>query len=76
MANPEHSDYCNCTCPQGLSYDKLEKTLNRVRMVHIKETRDGVSYCTGCVDHDGRGDTWQLWPCETIAALVGDDNDA
>ena len=76
MSNPEHSDYCNCTCPQGLSYDKLERTLNRVRMVHIKQTRDGVTFCIACVDHDSNGGDWQDWPCDTMRALAGEDNDA
>jgi hypothetical protein len=70
--NPEHSQYCNCTCPEGLSYDKLEQTLNRVRMVHIQQTRDGVTFCTACVDHDSNGGDWQDWPCDTMRALQDD----
>jgi hypothetical protein len=72
--NPLHSDYCNCTCPEGLSYDKLERTLNRVRMVHIKQTRDGVSWCMACLDLDPEVfDKFATWPCATILALQGDD---
>ena len=64
--NPEHSDYCNCECPEGLSYKKLEETLNRVRMLHVQN----FGYCLECsifVD-DGI-----IWPCETMKALSGDD---
>lgn len=66
-----HSDYCNCECPEGLSYSKLEETLNRVRRLHVKNTRDGVSFCTACVEHDSNGGDWQLYPCETMRALEG-----
>ena len=76
MSNPEHSEYCNCECPQGLSYDKLERTLNRVRMVHVQQTRDGVTFCTACVDLESNGDDWANWPCATMRALAGEDNDA
>ena len=69
--NPLHSDYCNCTCPEGLSYDKLERTLNRVRMVHIKQTRDGVTFCGHCLDPNVF-DEFAIWPCDTISALQGD----
>lgn len=72
--NPLHSDYCNCECPEGLSYDKLEQTLNRVRMVHIKTTRDGVTFCAHCLDPNVF-DEFALWPCDTILALEGK-NDA
>jgi hypothetical protein len=72
--NPLHSDYCNCECPEGLSYKKLEATLNRVRMVHIKQTRDGETFCTGCVSHEADYSLWQTWPCETMRALQGDDD--
>jgi hypothetical protein len=71
MGNPLHSEYCNCECPQGLSYEKLERTLNRVRMVHIKQTRDGVTFCTHCLDPNVF-DEFAVWPCDTIAALEGD----
>ena len=67
MSNPEHSDYCNCTCPQGLSYDKLERTLNRVRMVHVKTVIDNETVCGGCFSY---------YPCNTMRALAGEDNDA
>lgn len=72
--NPDHSQYCNCECPEGLSYKKLEETLNRVRMVHVQQTRDGVTFCTGCVDQESYGGDWQLWPCETMRALQNDCN--
>jgi hypothetical protein len=79
--NPEHSDYCNCTCPQGLSYDKLEKTLNRVRMLH-SPTPDGRS-CRECSRIICLGTPNGLggiqYPCMTILWLQnfeGDDNDA
>jgi hypothetical protein len=75
MANSLHSDYCNCTCPEGLSYDKLEKTLNRVRMVHIMHERDGIQFCLACVDHEFFGE-FQMYPCDTMKALAGEDNDA
>jgi hypothetical protein len=71
LMNPEHSDYCHCECPQGLSYSKLEETLNRVRMVHIQQTRDGVTFCTACVDLDTNGDDWAAWPCPTMKAMEG-----
>jgi hypothetical protein len=71
MSNPLHSDYCNCECPAGNSYDKLERTLNRVRMVHIQQSSDGVTFCTACVDHESNGGDWQAWPCETMQALEG-----
>jgi len=70
--NPDHSEYCHCECPMGLSYSKLEETLNRVRMVHIQQTRDGVTFCTACVDLESNGDNWQDWPCATMRALLGE----
>lgn len=70
--NPEHSEYCNCECPQGLSYGKLEETLNRVRMLHVSDTRDGVTYCPTCVDPDDHNE-YQLYPCETMRALAGEE---
>ncbi len=72
--NPEHSDYCHCECPEGNSFNKLQETLNRVRMVHIKETTHGISYCKACIDHD-EIDSWQAWPCETMKALEDDYSD-
>jgi len=74
--NPEHSDYCNCICPEGLSYDKLERTLNRVRMAHVMGMRHGVKFCTTCVEHPADGADFQAWPCDTMKALAGEDNDA
>lgn len=71
--NPKHSAYCNCECPEGLSYSKLEETLNRVRRLHVKNTRDGVSFCTACVEHDSDGGDWQLYPCETMRVLAGEE---
>ena len=73
MANPEHSDYCNCTCPQGLSYDKLEQTLNRVRMLHVYDVVDDVAFCKSCPSEEGERYKWQVWPCETMRALAGEE---
>jgi len=73
--NPEHSDYCNCICPEGLSYDKLERTLNRVRMAHVKQQNKGIVYCWSCTELVKEFDEAAivLYPCETIQALQGDD---
>ena len=73
MMNPEHSDYCHCECPQGLSYSKLEETLNRVRMVHVSENVDGYEVCKACISHESDFALWQSWPCETMRALAGSD---
>ena len=51
---------------------KMNEAINRVRELHKKETRDSISFCIACVDHDGNGDSWQIWPCETIEALDGE----
>jgi hypothetical protein len=51
---------------------KMNEAINRVRKLHQKKTRDGVTFCPACVDHDSDGGDWQLWPCETIAALDGE----
>jgi hypothetical protein len=69
MANPEHSDYCNCICPEGLSYDKLEKTLNRVRMAHVMYKMDGEQLCGGC---SVAGQVYVIYPCATMRALQDD----
>jgi hypothetical protein len=45
-------------------------------MVHVQKTKDGVTFCTACVDHFSMGGDWQDWPCETMAALEGDKNGA
>lgn len=61
--NPAHHDYCNCVCPEGLSFEKLQETLNRVRIMHVL-INAGVSmaFCGECeVDY----------PCPTIQALEG-----
>lgn len=71
--NPLHSEYCNCECPEGNSFNRLQEALNRVRMVHVSQTRDGVTFCTACVEHDTDGGEWQLFPCETMRALAGDE---
>ena len=76
MANPLHSDYCNCECPEGLSYDKLEKTLNRVRMLHAPIDGIGVKVCAVCIEDCMHWTEQALYPCATIRALEGDDNDA
>jgi hypothetical protein len=70
--NPEHSEYCNCECPEGLSYSKLEETLNRVRMVHVKGLKGTTTICISC-DNPYENDSFVLWPCETMIALAGDD---
>ena len=45
-----------------------------IRKLHIKETRDGVSFCLACVDHQKNWrDDYQEWPCETMRALQADD---
>ena len=74
MGNPLHSEYCNCECPAGNSYAKLEETLNRVRRLHTMQTRDGVSWCMACLDPDVF-DNFAEWPCDTMKALAGDDWD-
>jgi len=68
MSNPDHSQYCNCECPEGISYDKLERTLNRVRMVHVKQIRDGETFCTHCIDPE-EYNSYAPYPCDTIKAL-------
>ena len=70
MKHPDHSQYCNCICPEGLSYEKLEETLNRVRMLHVSQERDGVMYCQTCIGVSLWG--WQEWPCPTMMALSND----
>jgi len=72
MKHPDHSQYCNCICPEGLSYEKLEETLNRVRMLHVRQERDGVTFCTHCLDSDNP-DEFALSPCETMKVLANDD---
>jgi hypothetical protein len=74
MGNPLHSEYCNCECPAGNSYAKLEETLNRVRRLHTMQTRDGVSWCMACLDPNVF-DNFAEWPCDTMKALAGDDWD-
>jgi hypothetical protein len=74
MGNPLHSEYCNCECPAGNSYAKLEETLNRVLRLHTMQTRDGVSWCMACLDPDVF-DNFAAWPCDTMKALAGDDWD-
>lgn len=71
--NPTHSEYCHCECPSGNSYAKLEETLNRVRMLHVKQTADNLSWCGHCLDPIEL-DSYNLWPCETMKALHGDDD--
>ena len=72
--NPAHSQYCHCECPEGLSYIKLEETLNRVRMLHHYEIVDDIPFCHACRNHDDEtGGYWQEWPCETMQELQGDD---
>jgi len=62
--NPLHSDYCNCECPEGLSYSKLEETLNRVRRLHVKTVIDNKEVCGGCFSY---------YPCNTMRALAGEE---
>jgi hypothetical protein len=67
MGNPLHSEYCNCECPAGNSYVKLEETLNRVRMLHVA-TASGL--CLSCTMLSNK--EWR-YPCPTMQALQGDD---
>ena len=72
MGNPLHSEYCNCECPAGNSYAKLEETLNRVLRLHTSLTRDAYTFCTHCL-HPDIWDEFAPWPCDTMKALQGDD---
>jgi hypothetical protein len=69
--NPEHSEYCNCECPEGNSFNKLQETLNRVRMVHVYDVVDDTAFCKACPNDEPDGYKWQEWPCETMRALEG-----
>jgi hypothetical protein len=73
MSNPLHSDYCNCECPEGVSFSKLQETLNRVRMVHVYDVVDDMAFCKACPNPETERYKWQEWPCETMKALDGDD---
>jgi hypothetical protein len=42
--------------------------IKRVRELHKKDTRDSVSFCVACIDHD-KQDLFAEWPCDTIKAL-------
>lgn len=72
--NPEHSQYCNCECPEGLSYKKLEETLNRVRMLHASIDGIGVKVCRVCIEDRMYWTEQALYPCETMQALAGSDD--
>lgn len=57
MANPEHSQYCNCQC------DELDK---RVRELH----REYLGNCTACITGGQYGaNIYAVWPCPTIQIL-------
>jgi len=71
MKHPDHSQYCNCICPEGLSYNKLEETLNRVRMLHVQRIRGKDVTCRICVDNDENSGYVQ-WPCMTMMTLSDD----
>ena len=77
--NPEHSQYCNCECPEGLSFSKLQETLNRVRLLHrpVKswKGRDHTEIvgCFECEETGSGREYWVEWPCPTMKALAGDD---
>jgi hypothetical protein len=75
MGNPLHSEYCNCECPAGNSYAKLEETLNRVRRLHYAEKSNyyaGELFCDHCSEWNGN-DKLVPYPCDTMKALQGDD---
>jgi hypothetical protein len=42
-------------------------------MLHTKHTRDGVEWCSHCLDPDVF-DNFAEWPCDTILALQGNDD--
>ena len=76
LMNPEHSEYCNCECPEGLSYSKLEETLNRVRMLHVavKSLNPDDLEMLGCLECEDTGsgrEYFVAYPCPTIKALEG-----
>lgn len=50
---------------------KLQQAIERVRMLHVPNLRDGQEYCGTCV-YPSIWDEWQVWPCKTIKALDGD----
>lgn len=77
MTHPLHSDACKCEC------DKLAE---RIRTLHTKGQRDlpiqgqsnVVSFCVHCTDElvqEFDEDAWVFYPCATILALQGDDDD-
>ena len=76
MSNPLHSEYCNCECPAGNSFTKLQETLNRVRKLHVRQENKGIYYCWYCTELVTEFDQSAivLYPCETILALQGDDD--
>jgi hypothetical protein len=68
--NPTHSEYCHCECPEGNSFEKLQETLNRVRMLHVSQIVDEMAFCHACRNHsDLDGYYWQEWPCDTMREL-------
>lgn len=74
MSNSLHSEYCHCECPEGLSYAKLEETLNRVRLLHTYTVIDNLAFCGECANPDDEGGYWKRWPCPTMSALAGSDD--
>lgn len=77
MTHPLHSEHCKCEC------DQLAK---RIRTLHTKGQRNlpiqnhpnNVTYCVHCTDElvkEFNDEAWVLYPCATILALQGDDDD-
>jgi hypothetical protein len=52
-------------------YIQMAQAINRVRQLH-KQSPSGA-YCCHCEDLDG---AWNSYPCPTIQALDGTQNDA
>jgi hypothetical protein len=46
--------------------------IQEVRKYHNSKTKDGVTFCTTCLDEEQPND-YALWPCQTIQALNSDD---
>ena len=49
-----------------------KQAIERVRMLHVKQSLDGEDYCGTCSFSAIWGE-WQAYPCQTIQALDGDD---
>jgi hypothetical protein len=55
---------------KGEAYE-YKQAIDRVRMLHVPNLRDGQEYCGTCV-YPSIWDEWQVWPCKTIQALDGE----